>query len=146
MNLKRIATGLIAGAVICSSTGVYPYAAMNYAVAAETADKAETEEKEEALTAESFLAGGYDAKNATIYSDGSKTFNMNGRTYSNGVVFSGQYSYQASTATISYNTEDISSLSWVWGHLDNTSMTGATVSIYYDDVLMDKYNKINKKR
>lgn len=139
MNLKRIATGLIAGAVICGSTGVYPYAAMNYAAAAETADKAETEEKEEALTAESFLAGGYDAKNATIYSDGSKTFNMNGRTYSNGVVFSGQYSYQASTATISYNTENITSLSWVWGHLDNTSMTGATVSVYYDDVLMDKY-------
>ena len=139
MNLKRIAAGLIAGAVICGSTGVYPYAAMNYAAAAETADKAETEEKEEALTAESFLADGYDAKNATIYSDGSKTFNMNGRTYSNGVVFSGQYSYQASTATISYNTEDISSLSWVWGHLDNTSMTGATVSIYYDDVLMEKY-------
>ena len=47
MNLKRIAAGLIAGAVICGSTGVYPYAAMNYAAAAETADKAETEEKEE---------------------------------------------------------------------------------------------------
>lgn len=139
MNLKRIATGLIAGAVICGSTGVYPYAAMNYAVAAETADKAETEEKEEALTAESFLAGGYDGKNATIYSDGSKTFNMNGRTYSNGVVFSGQYSYQASTATISYNTKNIKNVSWVWGHIDGADMTGATVSIYLDDILTDKY-------
>ena len=140
MNLKRIATGLIAGAVICGSTGVYPYAAMNYAVAAETADKAETEEKEEALTAESFLAGGYDAKNATIYSDGSKTFNMNGRTYNQGVVFAGQYFYQSTTASISYNTENISSLSWVWGHIDNTSMSDATVSIYLDDVLTDKYS------
>ncbi len=139
MNLKRIAAGLIAGAVICGSTGVYPYAAMNYAAAAETADKAETEEKEEALTAESFIAGGYDANYATIYSDGSKTFNMNGRTYSNGVVFSGQYSYQASTATISYNTKNIKNVSWVWGHIDGADMTGATVSIYLDDVLTDKY-------
>lgn len=139
MNLKRIATGLIAAAVICGSTGVYPYAAMNYAAAAETADKAETEEKEEAMTAESFLAGGYDAKNATIYSVGSKTFNMNGRTYSNGVVFAGQYSYKASTASISFNTENINNVSWVWGHIDGADMTGATVSIYLDDVLTDKY-------
>lgn len=139
MNLKRIATGLIAGAVICSSTGVYPYAAMNYAAAAETADKAEIEEKEEAMTAESFLAGGYDAKNATIYSDGSKTFNMNGRTYNQGVVFAGRYESSESTASINYNTKDVSSLSWVWGHVDNTSMKGATVSIYLDDVLTDKY-------
>ncbi|MBR5513048.1 MAG: hypothetical protein IKV85_03550 [Ruminococcus sp.] len=132
MKLNRIAAGVIAGAVICSSTGMYHCAAMNYATAAETTEKEE-------VTAESYLAGGYDAKNATIYSDGSKTFNMNGRTYNQGVVFAGQYSYQSSTASISYNTEDISSISWVWGHLDNKSMTGATVSIYYDDVLMDKY-------
>lgn len=140
MNLKRIAAGLIAGAVICGSTGVYPYAAMNYAAAAETADKAETEEKEEALTAESFLAGGYDTKYATIYSDGTESFNMNGRTYNQGVVFIGQNSYQSTTASISYNTKDINSLSWVWGHIDNTSMSGATVSIYLDDVLTDEYS------
>lgn len=141
MKSNRIMAGIIAGAVICGSTGVYPYAAMNYASAAETADADETTETEEAMTAESFLATGYDAVRATVYSKSSdeSTFNINGRTYNQGIVFAGQYSYQSSSASISYNTEDISSLSWVWGHLDNTSMTGATVSIYYDDVLMDKY-------
>ncbi len=141
MNLKRIAAGVLAGAVLSGFSSVYPYAVTNYAIAAETEEKAETTEKEEALTAESFLAWGYDAVRATIYSKGAEgdSFNMNGRTYNQGVVFTGQYSYQASTATISYNTKDINTLSWVWGHLDNTSMTGATVSIYHDDVLMDKY-------
>lgn len=139
MKFNRIAAGVIAGAVISGFSGAYSYAVTNYAIAAETEEKAETTEKEEKLTAESFLAGGYDAKNATVYSDETKSFNMNGRTYNQGVVFTGQYSYQASTATISYDTKDISSLSWVWGHIDNTSMTGATVSIYHDDVLMDKY-------
>ncbi len=139
MKFNRLAAGIVAGVFLSGLTGVYPYAAMNYAVAAETANKAETEEKEKAMTAESFLAGGYDTKYATIYSDGTESFNMNGRTYNQGVVFAGKYSYQTSTATISYNTKDINTLSWVWGHLDNTSMTGATVSIYLDDVLMDKY-------
>ncbi len=44
MKINRIAAGLIAGAVICGSTGVYPYAAMNYVSAAETEEKTETEE------------------------------------------------------------------------------------------------------
>lgn len=141
MNLKRIAAGLIAGVVLSGFSGAYPYAATNYTVAAETEDNAETIEKEEALTAESFLAGGYDAVRATVYSKGAEgdSFNMNGRTYNQGVVFAGQYSYDTSTASICYNTKEINTLSWVWGHLDNTSMTGATVSIYLDDVLMDKY-------
>ena len=67
MKFNRIAAGIVAGAVLSGLTGVYPYAVTNYAIAAETADKAETEEKEKAMTAESFLAGGYDTKYATIY-------------------------------------------------------------------------------
>ncbi len=131
MKRKRIIAGVISMALVGGLSGVYPVIAPYNAYAEGTTD---TTEKEETR----FIDGGYDATRATVYSESENVFSVNGRDYNDGIVFTGQYSYQKSTASISYNVEGIKNISLNLGHIDNSSLTSATLSIYLDDVLSDK--------
>lgn len=70
-----------------------------------------------------------------VYNDGESTFNMNGRTYSQGVVM-GDGSY-SDNAEIVFDVKDISSVSFSLGHVDNSSSNSAEFKIYLDDVVTD---------
>lgn len=78
-----------------------------------------------------FLTSGYDTKNMTVYNGTSstKSFQMNGRTYYQGLTFSGSDRYSYAT----FNTENINTLSFTIGHVDGTTLAGATLTIYLDD-------------
>lgn len=94
---------------------------------------AETEATEGSAVSE-FLNSGYDATRAVIY-DGTNEenyFTMNGRKYFQGIVL-GDNNYQAG-GSISYNVEEISSLSFVLCRVDNAGMNDITLTINCDDV------------
>ncbi len=81
-------------------------------------------------TAESFIATGFNKNDLTVYDGSSKTniFNMNGRTYYQGLKFyCGAYSSYAQ-----FNVENINTLSFTIGHVDNTNMQNATLKITLD--------------
>ena len=128
MNFKKMAVCALACSVM---VGTAPVVGVSIPEISVTASAASSDE---------FIAGGLNASSAKIYAHSSEdgTFNMNGRTYSQGVVFTGKNSYGTNTAEISYNTENINEISCTWGHVDNSKMTGATVSVYLDDVLTEK--------
>ena len=93
-------------------------------------------------SAENFLTAGYNSANISAYDGKSKavTFNMNGRTYYQGLVFSGGASYNSTnTSRVCFNTENISTFSCTMGHLDNYTRDSATVSVYLDDVLYEEF-------
>lgn len=71
----------------------------------------------------------------TVYNDGESTFNMNGRTYRQGVVM-GDGSYN-DNAEIVFDVKDISAVSFSLGHVDNSSANSAEFKIYLDDVVVD---------
>jgi len=70
-----------------------------------------------------------------VYNDGESTFNMNGRTYSQGVVM-GNGSYD-SNAEIVFDVKDISTISFSLGHVDNSRSDSAEFKIYLDDVVVE---------
>ncbi len=129
MNFKKMAVCALACSVMVGTAPVVGAGVPRISVTASAAS-----------ASDEFIAGGLNASYAEIYSHSSEdgTFNMNGRTYSQGVVFTGKNSYGTNTAEISYNTENINKISCTWGHVDNSAMTNATVSIYLDDVLTEK--------
>lgn len=130
MNLKKIAVCALACSVM---VGALPAFSVSVPEAIITADAAESSSDE-------FVASGINASNAKKYAHSSEdgTFSMNGRTYMQGIVFTGQYSYSKSTAEIGFNVENIKEISCTWGHVDNSSTNGAVVSVYLDDVLTEK--------
>ncbi len=81
-------------------------------------------------TPEKFLKAGFNSNNTTTYAGNSKTdsFDMNGRTYYQGVVFNGgnRYSYEQ------FNVENVDSLSFTVGHIDNSYLESGTMTIYLD--------------
>ena len=129
MNLKRIAACALVCSVILGAAPVLSVSVPEVFITASAAS-----------ASDEFIAGGMNASSAKTYSHSSEdgTFNMNGRTYMQGVVFTGKNSYGTNTAEISYNTENINKISCTWGHVDNSVMTDATVSVYLDDVLTEK--------
>lgn len=80
----------------------------------------------------------FDNYSCSVYSGISKaeSYNMMGRTYYEGVVLSGDYS--GYNSSIRMNVEDIDSISWTVGHLDNSGYGNATMNVYLDEVLIDK--------
>ena len=86
----------------------------------------------EATPVMQFLNAGYDAVRATVYdgSDKENYFMLNGRKYFQGVVL-GSNNYKEG-GSISFNVEDITSLSFVVCRVDNTGMNGITLSIDRD--------------
>lgn len=72
-----------------------------------------------------------------LYTDGSKSFKLNGRTYLQGIVM-GDGSYN-SGAEITYNTEGTDSISFTLGHVDNSDTSEAEFTVFLDDTLEDKF-------
>ena len=93
-------------------------------------------------SAEEFIASGYGVVGTTVYNGKSQatTFNMNGRTYYQGLAFDDTYYSSSNTSRIYYNTENVSSFSCTIGHIDNSSRDSATVKVYLDDVLYEEFS------
>ena len=77
----------------------------------------------------------------TVYNDGESTFNMNGRTYSQGVVMGTGYS---GDSEVVFDVRDISTVSFYLGHVDNSNSdsrnpSSAEFIIYLDDVEVDMF-------
>ena len=84
-----------------------------------------------------FIDSGYNMTNAKKYTGSAKgtNYNVNGRTYYQGIVLSGAYSDDS--ATISYNVENLSKLSFTLGRLPDSGGNYADLHIYLDDVEYD---------
>ena len=91
----------------------------------------------EPSAADVFVSTPLDASCTTAYdgSDKEKSFNMNGRTYYQGLVFD-ETSYDSS---VSYNVTDIDNITFTIGHVDNKDTSAASLTIYLDDVLKCKF-------
>lgn len=90
---------------------------------------------------EKMLNASFNSENITVCSatDQSQSFKMNGRTYYQGIQFNGGMPYyDPNTSRISFNTENVSRLSFTAGHLDNTALKDATLYIYRDNVKSDE--------
>lgn len=86
---------------------------------------------------EKLMNAGYNMLNTAVYTaaDKSQSFKMNGRTYYQGLVFSGGASYNETNASLfTVNTENVSRLRFTAGHIDNAARKNATVKIYRDNV------------
>ena len=86
------------------------------------------------------LAGCFDSSHINVYQGNDKTagFNMNGRTYHQGIVLTGSYSNEYTT--VSMNIEGISKLSWTIGHVDNAARYNGKINVYVDDELTESRN------
>ena len=85
------------------------------------------------ITDEDFLNAGYNNYNVNIY-DGTaanKTFKMTGKTFTQGMKLHDENSPYY--GTISYNVENIDSFTFILGHLDDTSLNNAKLTIYKDN-------------
>lgn len=86
--------------------------------------------------AENFLGTGTDSSGVTIYNTNSKySFNMNGRSCYQGIVFDDS----KSTAQITYDISDIDTLLFTVGHVDNTSSGNATAKFFLDGDEYDSF-------
>lgn len=86
--------------------------------------------------AAAFINSAFDNIEAKVTSyDGSKSYNqyvMMGRTYTQGLVLSDDGYYD--TCAVSFNTENVESISFTLGHLDNSGVDGASLKVYHDNV------------
>ena len=63
------------------------------------------------------------------------SFKMNGRTYYQGLMFSGGASYNTTNdSLVSLNVENYKTLKFTAGHIDNTTRKDASVTVYRDNV------------
>lgn len=86
--------------------------------------------------AENFLGTGTDSSGVTIYNTNSKySFNMNGRSCYQGIVFDDS----KSTAQITYDISDIDTLLFTVGHVDNTSNANARAKFFLDGEEYDSF-------
>ncbi|MBE6854284.1 MAG: hypothetical protein E7501_01360 [Ruminococcus sp.] len=87
-------------------------------------------------SSEDFLKASFNSRYLTVYDGSTKTssFNMNGRTYYQGLVFAGSDRYTYAQ----FNTENVDTLSFTLGHIDNTKLQSATMTIYLDGVAEDE--------
>lgn len=85
------------------------------------------------LTDSFFNTSGYKAYAGNTKAD---SFNMNGRTYYEGIVFEGSYSGYNSGASV--NVENVDKFSFTLGHVDGTGTSAANLNVYLDDELIDK--------
>lgn len=115
-----------------------------YAFGDFSADEKECEVKSAApvyATPEKLLDASFNLENITLCTatDQSQSFKMNGRTFYQGIQFNGGSPFfDPNTSRISFNTENISRLSFTAGHLDNTALRDATLFIFRDNVKSDE--------
>ena len=84
-----------------------------------------------------FLNSATNVENVDIFSD--TAFNMNGRTYYEGVILNGHYGNE-NWCTASFNVENIDSLSFTLGHVDDANGDDGTLNIYLDNEYYETYN------
>ncbi len=128
---------IIAGIMAVAMTGVVSFPEANITVPAikPVNNVVYAAEKGEA---EKFIESAENKVNASIYTgDADRSFNVNGRTYYQGVVLgNGNYNCNAG---VSFNVENVDSISFDFGHVDWSSSNEATISIYLDDVLTEQF-------
>lgn len=89
----------------------------------------------EASASDQFLTTAINSVRCSIINGKETGFKMSGRTYYQGIIL-GDGSYNKSSE-ISFNVENISSLSMSVGHIDNSGSESAELRIYLDDILDD---------
>ncbi|WP_294754221.1 dockerin type I domain-containing protein [uncultured Ruminococcus sp.] len=79
------------------------------------------------------LENRFNSDSISVYSGTSRNsgFNMNGRTYYQGIIFN--TSVIDSYSSVSFNVENLSKLSWTLGHVDGEENSKATMKVYIDD-------------
>ena len=79
------------------------------------------------------LENRFNSCNISVYRGTSRDsgFNMNGRTYYQGIIFN--TSTIESYSAVSFNVENLSKLSWTIGHVDGEENSKATMKVYIDD-------------
>ena len=85
----------------------------------------------------SVIGGAYDGDKIKLYpgTDETKSFNMNGRTYHEGITFS--HGYKGDVATIGFNVENCSKLNFTLGNIDGTVSADGVFNFYIDGKLVD---------
>jgi len=81
----------------------------------------------------------YDNFRTSVYngSDPEGAFRMQGKTFKNGIIL-GDGSYNDGSA-FSLNVENVKTISFTLGHVDNSALAEDTFSIYLDNVLEDEF-------
>ena len=81
-----------------------------------------------------FMNSGFNISNMKVYDGSNKdnAFNMNGRSFSQGLVFTGN-------SEINYNVENVDSLRFTIGHVDDNSNVDVDFNIYLDDKEYDSF-------
>ncbi len=95
-------------------------------------EPAMTETSPEYETAEAFIKSAYDCYRTEAYNATTESsyFLMNGRKYYQGIVI-GDDSYREG-GSLTFNVENVDTLSFTLGRIDNTTMNGITLSVYRD--------------
>jgi len=90
-------------------------------------------------TSSTMISSLYDSFRTTYYDGSSQaiSFNMKGRAYYQGIVL-GNGSYE-DDAAFSMNVENLSTLTFDLGHIDNTDENSAEIQIYLDNEIEDKF-------
>lgn len=83
----------------------------------------------------SVLVSAFDTNGVTKYygTDKSKSFNMCGREYYEGLVYS--VGYKGTSGTASFNVEDCTKFACSLGHIDEAAVNSGTFNFYIDDKL-----------
>lgn len=125
MNFKKIIASLLVSAAVCMDTGsaALPMTECTASAAASSVYS----------SAEEWLASGYDKKKITIYDgvmDSADDYvPLKGRKYYQGIKMSPGGSYYE-TSEISFNVEDVSTISFDVGRIDGAYANNATISVY----------------
>ncbi len=87
--------------------------------------------------ADTFVGNPSESKRCNFYNDGSKSFNMNGRTFKQGVILNENTYNEA--AHVIYDVTDINKITMTFGHVDGSGIESAEISVFVDDELTDKF-------
>ena len=91
----------------------------------------------EVSAADTFVGNPSESKRCNFYNDGSKSFNMNGRTFKQGVILNENTYNEA--AHVIYDVTDINKITMTFGHVDGSGIESAEISVFVDDELTDKF-------
>ena len=87
-----------------------------------------------------FVSSGFDIYEANAFEFVSEldAYSVNGEKCYSGIVFNGKYSYQDSMSYMTFNTENVNTIIWTWGHKDESPLKNARAEIYVDNKLVEK--------
>lgn len=137
MNFKKIIASLLVSAAVCIE--------VSHAALPMTESTASAAASSAYASAEEWLASGYDKARITIYDgvmDNANDYvSLKGRKYYQGIkMYPGRYSDEPSE--ISFNVEDVGTISFDVGRADGANANDATISVYkngswWQDIKLD---------